>query len=375
MGPPRVAVLTGEGPGAVAVVRLWGEGALAVADAAFRPHRGAGLAATPPGRPRLGRVGSGVGDEVVAILLPGEPAEVEIQGHGGPAAIELVLDALVRAGAERSRASAWVRHSAGSSLRAEARLDLPHATTLRTAAHLLDQADGALDRELARIASEVDTDAAATLERLDALMARADVGVHLVRGWRVVLAGRPNVGKSRLLNALLGFQRAIVDPTPGTTRDVVSAGTAFDGWPVTLADTAGLRESDDPIEREGVARAREHQRSADLVVLVLDRSEPLAAEDHRLMADYPEALIVANKADLPGVWDHDGLVVSAERGDGIDRLSAEIGRRLVPDPPAGGAAMPFRPRHRRQLDLIRQAIARGERSRASLSMSRWIVER
>lgn len=373
MRPPRVAVLTGDGPGAVGVVRLWGEGAPDVADAAFRPHRGGGLGTTPPGRPRVGRVGAGPGDEVVALVVPGAPDEVEIQGHGGPAAIAMVMEALVRAGAERACASAWVRHAAGSRLRAEARVDLGQATTLRAAAHLLDQADGALDRELTSIRGQVEASPSEALTRLDALIARSEVGLRLVPGWRVVLAGRPNVGKSRLLNALLGFDRAIVAPTPGTTRDVVSTGTAFDGWPVELSDTAGLRASDDPIEAEGVARARERQRSADLVVLVLDRSEPLTNEDHRLMAGHPGALVVANKADLPGVWDHAGPVVSAERGDGVGRLAEEIGRRLVPEAPPPGAAIPFRPRQVRRLSSIRRAIHEGRFERGLLSLNRWLA--
>jgi tRNA modification GTPase len=375
MRPPRVAVLTGEGPGAVGVVRIWGAGATAVADAAFRPHRGAGLAATPAGRPRVGRVGTGVGDEVVAIVGPGEPAEVEIQGHGGPAAVATVVEALVRAGAERARASAWVRHAAGSSLRAEATLDLPRAATLRAAAHLLDQANGALDEELSLICEEIKTKQRPSIDRLDALISRSGLGIRLSSGWRVALAGRPNVGKSRLLNALLGYGRAIVDPTPGTTRDVISAGTAFGGWPVTVSDTAGVRDSDDPIEAEGVARARAQHRAADLILLVLDRSEPLTEEDYRLMAEYPAALVVANKVDLPAVWDSEALAVSAARGDGIERLAAEIGRRLVPDPPPAGSAIPFRARHGRRLRLIREAIKRGEPARAVSSLSRWLVSR
>ncbi len=102
-----------------------------------------------------------------------------------------------------------------------------------------------------------------------------------------MLAGRPNVGKSRLLNALAGYDRAIVDPTPGTTRDVVTVPAAFDGWPVELADTAGLRSSLDPIEAEGVALARARQRGADLVVVVLDRSEPLERARPRRLARPP----------------------------------------------------------------------------------------
>jgi tRNA modification GTPase len=368
MAKSRVAVLTGEGPGAVAVVRVWGEDAIAIADAAFRPHRGRGLALTSPGRPRVGRVGSGLGDEVVAIVAEGESPEVEIQCHGGPGAITLVVDELVKFGACRSSAMRWVRRQAGSRTRAEAMLDLPGATTLRTASHLLDHAEGALDRELTGL---LEDEPGSALARVDALLASAMVGLRLVGGWRVVLAGRPNVGKSRLLNALVGFDRAIVDPSPGTTRDVVAARSAIDGWPVELADTAGLRATDDPIETAGVELARSRQRSADLVLLVLDRSVILTEDDRRLLAECPDAIRVANKSDLPAAWDADGLNVSAERGDGIDGLVAEIGRRLVPDPPRPGSALLFRPRQVHRLELIRSAIADGDWTRAMRSVRGW----
>ena len=185
-------------------------------------------------------------------------------------------------------------------------------------------------------------------EGVDSLREKAEVGLKMVDGWRVVLAGRPNVGKSRLLNALAGYERAIVDPSPGTTRDVVTIRAAFDGWPVELADTAGLRASDDAIEAAGVASALVRQGTADLVVLVLDRSGPFTEDDRRWIASYPDALLVANKSDLPPAWDPEGLgldvaTVSAERGDGIEALASAIARRLVPDPPAPGSGVPFRP--------------------------------
>ena len=365
--PPRVAVLTGEGLGAVAVVRVWGVGAVACVDSAFRPHRGKSLAETPPGRPRVGRLGEGTGDEVVALIVSGD--QVEVHCHGGLAAIETVVSAIGGAGAIRVPGRDWVRASAPSRTRAEAMLDLPRASSLRAASHLLDQAGGALDRALGAIRD----DPGSALAGIESLLAMAPVGTRLVEGWRVVLAGRPNVGKSRLLNALLGYDRAIVDPSPGTTRDVVGARTAFDGWPVELSDTAGLRDSSDPIEAAGVARALESQRAADLVVLVLDRSRPLVDEDRALMAAHPSALIVANKADMPGVWEGVGLVVvSAERGDGILDLATEIGHQLVPTPPLPGSALPFRGRHVRRLGLIAEAIRRGDREWAGRVLDRWI---
>ena len=369
---PRVALLTGEGFGAVAVVGVWGVGAVACVDSVFRPHRGLPLAKTEPGCPRVGRLGDGTGDEVVALIVPGHVPEVEVQCHGGPAAIETVVRTIIAAGADRASARGWVKHSSRSHTQAEATLDLPHAITIRAASLLLDQADGALDRALRLIVDSLDSDPSDALAAIDALLATAPVGTRLVEGWRVVLAGRPNVGKSRLLNTLLGYDRAIVDPTPGTTRDVVAARAAFDGWPVELSDTAGLRATVDPIETEGVARARATQKAAELVLLVLDRSRPLDDDDHRLFAEHPTALIVANKSDLPLAWDGIGLVVSAERGDGIDLLAAEIGRRLVPMPPPSGSALIFRQHHVRRLSLIATMIRRGNPERGARVLARWI---
>src|SRR5262249_7525364 len=136
----------------------------------------------------------------------------------------------------------------------------------------------------------------------DALIRAADVGTRLVSGWKVVIAGRPNVGKSRVFNALAGFDRSIVNPQAGVTRDVVSIRTAFGGWPVELSDTAGERDSSDVVERLGIVRARQERRDADLVLLVLDRSEPLEEIDRNLLEAAPTSLVVANKCDLAAAW-------------------------------------------------------------------------
>ena len=282
--PPSVCVLTPRGRGAIGVVRVWGEGALAAASGVFRPARGEGLGATPPRRPRLGRIGAGIGDEVVAVVLDGEPPEVEVQCHGGPAAVELVVEALATAGAVLVEPGAFARHTSASPIRAAAMEDLAKASTLRAAEVLLEQAHGALDAELDRLARGDRDGSSPGARRVGSADRRGGVGVRLISGWRVVIAGRPNVGKSRLLNALAGYQRAIVDATPGTTRDVVTAASAFEGWPVELVDTAGVRGTDDQIERSGIARAHREHRRADLLLKVFDRSQPLETEDHRLLA-------------------------------------------------------------------------------------------
>lgn len=361
--PPaaRVCVLTAEGRGAVAVVRVWGPEALVVADAAFRPARGLRLVESPAGRLRLGRIGAGLGDEVVAVVLDGEPPEVEIQCHGGPAPLALVVTALTAAGAEPAAPEDWAGHVTGSITEAEAALDLAHAPTIRTAEILLDQQHGALAAEVRQAIQLAPAEPARAGAILDALLDRSAVGLRLISGWRVVLAGRPNVGKSQLLNAIAGYERAIVDPTPGTTRDVVTVRTAVTGWPIELADTAGLRESSDPIESSGVMLARSRQAAADLVLLVLDRSEPLTAADRIALATLPAALVVANKSDLPAAWESPAgpLAVSALEGTGIESVLSALASRLVPEPPPPGAGVPFRPRQVNRLRRARLLLASG----------------
>jgi tRNA modification GTPase len=355
-------LLTAEGRGAIAVVRVWGPGAVEVADLVFRPNGSVRLAQCRDGRLLLGRVGDGLGDEVVAVKLQSKPPIVEIQCHGGIAAIALVVRALDLAGAQPALASSShaFRAEGVDSIASEALVDLAQAPTLAVAEILLDQANGAFHTELLRLLQVIDVWPAEALERLRSLEDRALVGLRLLSGWKVVIAGRPNVGKSRLLNALAGFSRAIVDPTPGTTRDLVSVRTAFDGWPIELVDTAGIRATCDAIESLGIERTRAEQQQADLVLLVLDRSEPLEPIDRELIKTSDGAILAANKSDLPAAWsvespsDKTGpiLSISAQNGDGIPGLIEAIVHRLVPGPPPPSAAVLFRTK---QLDSLRQA--------------------
>lgn len=367
-----VSLLTPEGRGAIAVVRVWGRDAISVTSALFRPQRGHALDQTAPGRLRLGRIGDARGDEVVAVVLDAAIPDVEVQCHGGAAAVELVVAALEKAGATRYDRRRATEHLAGDRLSADAFFDLAHAPTTRTAEILLDQAQGSLRRALVGLIDTIDQHPVQALVDVEELIRRAAVGVRLLSGWRVVIAGRPNVGKSRLLNALAGFPRAIVDPAPGTTRDVVTIRTSFGGWPVEIVDTAGLRTTNDAIESLGIAMSHREQARADLVLLVLDRSEPLQSIDRRLLATTAGALPIANKSDLAPAWSVGDIpidaceivTVSADRGDGVTSLTAAIGERLVPDPPPVGKAVPFRLAHVDELGQVRTCLLANDRASA-----------
>jgi tRNA modification GTPase len=367
-----VSQLTPEGRGAIAVVRVWGPDAIDLTSALFRPQGRLRLDQTAPGRLRLGRIGEALGDEVVAVVLEAAVPTVEVQCHGGAAAVELVVSALEKAGAQRCDRWRVTEQTASDPLSAEALNDLAQAPTILTAEVLLDQAQGALRAELVRLTAAINQQAARALAVVEELIRRAAVGVRLLSGWRVVIVGRPNVGKSRLLNALAGFPRAIVDPAPGTTRDVVTIRTSFGGWPVEIVDTAGLRETEDAIEDLGIAMSHRERERADLVLLVLDRSEPLQPIDRRLLATMPAALPIANKSDLAPAWsradipiDPRGIVtVSADRGDGVPNLITTIVERLVPDPPPAGQAVPFRPAHLDDLSQVRASLLANDQGAA-----------
>ena len=201
---------------------------------------------------------------------------------------------------------------------------------LRTAAILLDQYNGALRKAFERIEASLKSgDAISARQQADALLAHAATGLHLLYPWQVVIAGRPNVGKSSLINAIAGYQRAIVHNLPGTTRDIVAVQTALDGWPVEISDTAGLRRPGDPIEQAGIELANEKIAAADLLVLVFDASLPWTAADQALVDAHPSALLVGNRERLAASVRPASRRLGRQRGD--------IGRRqrtLSDDRPA-----------------------------------------
>jgi tRNA modification GTPase len=197
------------------------------------------------------------------------------------------------------------------------------------------------------------------------------LGRHLVEPWRVVLCGRPNVGKSSLINALVGYQRAIVHPLAGTTRDVVTAATAIDGWPIELADTAGLRRDGHPLEQAGIDLARQKMATADLLILVSDATQAWSEDDEALLRSWPKAILVHNKADLAPCRAPrpPGLSTSALTGEGIGELAVSVGTRLVPNPPPSGAPVPFTAGHVGLLVAAHQAASRQDLGAAAQALA------
>ena len=360
--------LTPPGRGAVATLRVEGPGALHVVQRHLLTRNGRPLADFQPGRivigqfvaqtPRLpdaAEMDTPLPGEEVVVHRESDSA-IELHCHGGQAAITRIEQILVNGGCRRISWQEWVYRQEADPFAAAARLALAAARTRRTAAILLDQYRGALRRAVEKIEASLQAGALDDARQgAEALLAHAQTGLHLARPWQVVIAGPPNVGKSSLVNAIAGYQRAIVHSTPGTTRDIVTLRTAIDGWPVEIFDTAGLREAGDEIERAGIDLARQRILAADLVVLVSDISQPWSERDTALLEACPGALLVHNKGDLPHARGPRprGVELSAIGAEGIDALCEEIAQRLVPHPPLAGAAVPFEPE---QVEQVRRVL-------------------
>jgi tRNA modification GTPase len=359
-------LLTPRGRGAVASIRLRGDCALLDGAGAvrFRAANQKQFRDQPPGRVVFGSWGCEPAEEVV-VCRRSERA-TEIHCHGGDAAARRILADLERAGC-RIVSSEEIEAAEAGHFAAECQHALAHAATLRTANLVLEQCSGTLRDALAAAHGRAAAGHARRDDvpsRLDALLEWAPYGLHLTVPWKVVIVGRPNVGKSSLLNALAGFNRAIVFDQPGTTRDIVTAETAFQGWPVRLVDTAGLRESECTLESAGVALARDEAASADCRLIVVDTSRPPEPDDAQLLGAWPGALIVANKADLPDTW-HDripagAIRVSSLQQTGIDTLIVRIAEQLVPRIPAPGTAIPITARQIEWLRRARKAAVQGD---------------
>jgi len=394
---------TAPGVAAIAVVRLTGPDALTIA------KRVTGIEPTPR-RAHLAAFRAPDGatiDRGLVLYFPapssytGEDV-VELHGHGGAVVTDWLLETLYAYGARPAEPGEFtLRAFLNDKLdlaQAEAVADLIDSGSRAAARAALRSLDGTFSARVDEVRAaltalrvhveawldfpdeEIDREATASLEarlddvcaKLSALIADADTGRVLRDGLTVVIAGPPNAGKSSLLNRLAGYDAAIVTQIPGTTRDPLREQLSLDGLPVTLIDTAGLRESDDPIEAEGVKRAQRELARADLVLWLMDvrDGETRAAAEARaaLGADATPTLVL-NKIDLtgevPGTFECEGLHgfrVSVLTGDGTDLLTAHMKACAGWHSEAGGT---FSAR-RRHLDALERAAAHLEAARGRL---------
>ena len=371
------AIATGHSPTAIGIVRVSGQGCSACCDRVFRPLNSKAFSGQEPRKMVFGEMLDARGrviDQGLAVRFPGPNSytgedSAEFHCHGSPVVLRELLDALFAAGARQAKAGEFTRRAFLNGrldlTQAEAVIDLIDAETAAAARNAAAQLEGGLRRVLEpiqdallditsrfyavvdypdediedirpeQVAGALDSAAAA----LDRLLATCRRGKVLKSGVRTAIVGRPNAGKSSLLNALAGYDRAIVTDIPGTTRDTVEESVLCGGVLLRLIDTAGIRNTEDVVERLGVERSRKAIEAADLVLAVVDGSLPLTEEDLavlRLAAKAPRWIAVFSKCDLwdtkarsVGVTGQTGapaasVSLSAVTGEGLEDLEAAV---------------------------------------------------
>ena len=380
------AIATGHSPTAIGIVRVSGEGCFACCDRVFRAAGSRPFSQQEPRKMVYGEMLDDQGrviDQGLAVRFPGAHSytgedSAEFHCHGSPVVLRELLSALFAAGARQARAGEFTKRAFLNGrmdlTQAEAVIDLIDAETVSAARNAAAQLDGGLrrvlepiqdallditsrfyavvdypDEDIEDIRPEQVAQALDTADRqLTALLATCQRGKVLKSGVRTAIVGRPNAGKSSLLNALAGFERAIVTDIPGTTRDTVEESVLCGGVLLRLTDTAGIRDTEDTVEKLGVERSRKAVEAADLVLAVVDGSVPLTEEDLevlRLAAKTPRWIAVFSKCDL---WDTKARSVgvigqvgtpaasvslSSVSGEGLDRLEAAVAELF----PAGEA--------------------------------------
>jgi tRNA modification GTPase len=397
-----VAVATPPGRGAIGVVRLSGPKALLITSQIVM-RGGAPRVATLSQVQVLDAAGGTTQDDAVVVRFEaphsytGEDV-AEISAHGNPLLLEGIVRAAMRAGARLAEPGEFTLRAFLNGKRdlpqAEAVADLIEAATPAQARVAADQLHGTLTARiraidarlfdlLARLEASLDfpdegyhfVEPSAVAEGLagivasiDTLLADAVRGRLLREGATVVIAGRPNVGKSSLFNALVGADRAIVTDVPGTTRDLVSERVDIEGLAITLVDTAGARTTADRVEQEGVARSAKARAASELVLVVLDQSDALTDDDRRVLAETRSRprLVLKNKADAPDVCgpieEATPLPVSAHTGAGLDGLRLAIVRALTGTEPTRDAPSISNTRHVALLEDARGCLERGRMS-------------
>ena len=379
------AIATIQAPSAIGIVRLTGPDTRRILDGVFAPANGHPMSAQTPRKLVFGRAldrSGGVIDEALAVLFPGPNSYTgedcaEIHCHGSPVVLDEVLAAAFARGARQARGGEFTQRAFLSGrmdlIQAESVADLIDAESTGAARNAVGQLQGRMSRSVGGIydalmdvvsrfyaivdypdeeieplqQAQIEQTLAESAERLDALLATFSRGRLLKSGVPAVILGKPNAGKSSLLNALLGYERAIVTDVPGTTRDTIDARVTLGGVLLRLTDTAGLRDTADPVEAIGVHRALDAAADAALAIAVFDAARPLDDDDRQVIAAAqaaPVRIAVLNKADLPAAVQPDALaaqfdavcVLSAKERTGLEALEQAVAERFpAPDAPAG----------------------------------------
>ena len=386
-----VAIATPPGRGGIGVVRISGPDAERIARELTGRARG-----FKQRRATFSRIAA---DQVVVTYFQA-PASytgedvVELSAHGSPVILNAIVRAAIDAGARLAEPGEFTLraflHNKVDLVQAEAVADLVDAVTPLQARAAFDQLEGTLTQAIGEIErdlfdviakleasldfpdegyhfvapKEARASLGAIIARVDALLAQAARGRLIRDGAQVAIAGAPNVGKSSLFNALLSTNRAIVTAIPGTTRDLLTERADIGGLSLSLIDTAGVRETADVVEQEGVARSRNTLRVADLVVVMLDRSRPLSDEDRDVLASTANQrrVVVSNKSDLPAelslaqLEPLEPLELSATTGSGIARLIDAIATTLTASEPLRDQPQITNTRHIILLERARAAL-------------------
>jgi len=370
--PTLVTRLTSTVPAAIAVVEVDGPMAVSLVQKHWRPNTGSSELQVDQIRYGVFRIALESNDQT-DINDPGESIvvhrsdeyRVELHCHGGNIAAQRIIHSLVQHGATQRSPAEWIDSRSNDEFQAEAVKALLKATTLRTTMILMDQWRGALCTAFQTIDEHLQHQRFVEANNLIAALEQyAELGTHLVQPWKVVLCGPPNVGKSSLLNCLLGYTRAIVHEQAGTTRDILAESTSIDGWPVALIDSAGIRPTDDQIEHAGIQRAVQAIQGADRVLLLVDPIQGWCREHAEILQSAGEAktMVVQTKADIADQRASSiphripVTMVSNTEKKGLDRLLETISRSLVPHLPPTGVPVPFCSRHLQLLDALRDRL-------------------